>query len=115
MGRWKPQSQHGKGKTTDSPQEGGNNRVTMGRWKLQSHHWKVETTESPWEGGNHRVTMAKVEITESQWKGGNHRDTMGKVETRVTMRRWKPQSQHGKAETSESPQEGANHGVITGG
>ena len=94
MGRWKPQSQHRKAETMESPWEGGNHRVnmgrcrnhrvTMGRWKLWSLHRRVETMESPWEGGNHvapwshdtggnhRVTMV------SPWEGGNHKVTTGR-------------------------------------
>ena len=49
---------------------------------------------SPWEGGNHRVTMGKCR---------NHRVNMG---------RWKPQSHHRRVETTESPWEGVNHGVV---
>ena len=41
-------------KITESPQEGGNHRVTMGEWKPQSHYRRVKTMESPQEGGNHR-------------------------------------------------------------
>ena len=35
----------------------------------------------------------------SPWEGGNHR---------VTMRRWKPQSHHGKVETTVTTWEGGN-------
>ena len=42
--RWKSQSSHG---------------VIIGKSKSQSHHKKMESTESPQEGGNHRVTTGR--------------------------------------------------------
>ena len=63
----------------------------MGGWKPLSHHRMVDNTESPWESGNNRVTMGEWTSQES----GNHRVTMGE---------WKPQSHHGRVETTDSPQ-----------
>ena len=57
-----------------------------------------------------------------RWKPQSHH---GKVETteslweggnhRVTTERWKPQSKHRKVEIMKSLQEGRNHGVTMGG
>ena len=60
--------------TTETPQKGGNNKVTM---------------ESPWEGRNNRVITGEWK-TQSHHRGGNHRDG----NHRDTTKGWKLFSHH---------------------